>query len=126
MTHYLIHAWCDRPFITYLDPIEAASPAEAIAIARRQRKALHDAAEECNGDYPWDEFAAYDEQGNELLHVLDNEARLQIAAPALLEALIDLAEQADEDCPAEHRSRHFAAALEQAKAVIAEATGRAA
>lgn len=123
---YLIHAWCDCPFITYLYPVEAASPAEAIAIARRQRKALKDAAEQCNDKYLWDEFAAYDEEGNELLHVLDKDARLQIAAPALLDALIDLAEQADEDCPAEYRSRHLSNALEQANAVIAEATGRAA
>src|SRR5690348_7200412 len=28
---YLIHAWCDRPFITYLDEVEAATPKEAIA-----------------------------------------------------------------------------------------------
>jgi aminoglycoside phosphotransferase len=123
---YLIHAWCDRLFITHIDPIEAASPAEAITIARRQRKALKDAAEECNGQYLWDEFAVYDKSGNELLHVLDKEARVHNAAPALLRALKELAEQADEDCPAEYRSRHFAAALEQANAVIAEATGRAA
>jgi hypothetical protein len=83
---YVIHAWCDRPFITYLDPVEADTPEEAIAIARRQRTKLLDAAEECNGKYPWDEFAAYDEEGNELLHVLDDDARLEIAAPELLVA----------------------------------------
>ena len=44
----------------------------------------------------------------------------------LLMALKELAEQADDDCPAEYRSRHFSHALEQANAVIAEATGRAA
>lgn len=83
---YLVHAWCDRPFITYLDPVEADTPEDAIAIARRQRRKLLDAAEECNGNYPWDEFAVYDEDGNELLHVLDDDARLEIAAPELLAA----------------------------------------
>ena len=87
---YLIHAWCLRPFIAYIDPVEAATPEEAIAIARRQPEKLLDAAEECNGDYPWDEFAAYDESGQEVLRVLDPEARLREAAPALAEALEDL------------------------------------
>jgi hypothetical protein len=44
----------------------------------------------------------------------------------LLTALRELAEQADEDCPAEYRSRHFSDAVEQANTVIAEATRRAA
>ena len=87
---YLIHAWCVRPFIAYLNPVEAATPEEAIAIARLQPEKLLDAAEECNGQYPWDEFAAYDDHGNELLHVLDAEARLREAAPTLLAALKDL------------------------------------
>jgi hypothetical protein len=51
---YLIHAWCVRPFIAYLDEIEAATPEEAIAIARRQPEKLLDAAEECNAEQPWD------------------------------------------------------------------------
>lgn len=84
---YLIHAWCNRPFITCLCPVEAASPAEAIAIARQSPKDLEDAAEQCNRQYPWDEFAAYDDEGNELLHVLDEDAQLRLAAPKLLEAL---------------------------------------
>jgi hypothetical protein len=83
---YLVHAWCDRPFITYLDQIEAATPEEAIAIARGHPKRLIEAAEECNGQYLWDEFAVYDEEGNELLHILDDDARLEIAAPELLAA----------------------------------------
>ena len=83
---YLIHAWCDRPFITRLFPVEAETPEAAIAVARRQQKQLLDAAEDCNRNYPWDEFAAYDEDGNELLYVLDDEARLRKAAPDLLTA----------------------------------------
>jgi hypothetical protein len=90
---YQIRAWCVRPFITYLDAVEADTPEEAIALARTQQEQLLDAAEECNyhvSAFPWDEFAAYDEEGNELLHVLDAEARLREAAPTLLAALTDL------------------------------------
>jgi hypothetical protein len=87
MPRYLIHAWCDRPFIAYLDPVEAETPEEAINRARRQPDKLLDAAEECNSQYPWDEFAAYDERGAELLRVLDGEALARQAAPAVLEAL---------------------------------------
>ena len=64
-------------------PLEAATPEEAIAIARGHPKRLIDAAEECNGQYPWDEFAAYDEDGNELLHVLDDSARLRDAVASI-------------------------------------------
>lgn len=84
---YLIHAWCIRPFITLLDPVEAATPEEAISIARQKPAKLLDAAEECNAQYPWDEFAAFDSAGNELLHVLDEESRLREAAPDLRAAL---------------------------------------
>jgi hypothetical protein len=47
---------------------------------------------------------------------------LMVAAPQLLEVLETLAEQADQDCPSEYRSRHFSDALEQANTVIAVAT----
>lgn len=86
-TTYTIRAWCVRPFIAWLH-VEAGSPEEAIATARTRRDQFLDTAEECNPRYPWDEFAAQDEDGNELLHVLDDEARLRDAAPALLEALV--------------------------------------
>jgi hypothetical protein len=49
---------------------------------------------------------------------------LMFAAPKLLKALKSLAEQADHDCPAQSRSCYFLEAMEQANAVIAEATGR--
>jgi hypothetical protein len=91
---YLIHAWCSRRFITYLDPVEADTPEGAIAIARTQQDQLLDAAEECDyhvSAYPWDEFAAYDEHGKELLRVLDEEARLRNAAPVLRDTLLYVA-----------------------------------
>lgn len=47
---------------------------------------------------------------------------LMVAASKLCEALKDLAEQADQDCPPTYRSRHFSDALAQANAVLAEAT----
>ena len=84
---YLINAWCIRPFIAVID-IEAGTPQEAIAIARGRQDHLVDTAEECNSRYPWDEFAAYDDNGNELLHLLDDDAALRDAAPALLKALV--------------------------------------
>lgn len=52
--------------------------------------------------------------------------RVMVTAPKLLEALKALAEQSDEDCPVEYRSRQFCDALEQANTVIAEASGRTA
>lgn len=116
---YLIHAWCSRPFITQLDPVETASAAEAIAIARRNPKALEDAAEECNGQYPWDEFAAYDDSGNELLHVLDRDARLRQSAPALLDALACIAWTLADFKPDLLRQLGLDAALEQAEAALA-------
>lgn len=125
---YQIRAWCIRPFITYLDPVEAETPEEAIAIARKQQDQLLDAAEECNyhvSEYRWDEFAAYDEDGNELLHILDDEARLREAAPALLETLKDLLADIDglaaefEICREIIRSSYGKAAY----AAIAEAEG---
>ena len=47
---------------------------------------------------------------------------LMAAAPKVLEALKAVAEQADQDCPPEYRSRHFSDALAQANTVLAEAT----
>jgi hypothetical protein len=87
---YMINAWCIRPFIAGFD-IEAETPEQAIATARQRQDQLLGTAEECNSRYPWDEFSAYDESGNELLHVLDGEARLRHAVPALVEALVSLA-----------------------------------
>jgi hypothetical protein len=92
---YLINAWCLRPFITSID-VEAATPRQAIAVARREQDKLLDAAEECTRAYPWDEFAVYDESGNELLHELDEEPSLRRAAPVLREALARLATAAED------------------------------
>jgi len=76
---YLINAWCIRPFNAELE-VEADTPEQAITIARTRRDQLIDSAEDCEFDYFWDEFAAYDERGKELLHVLDEKARVWEAA----------------------------------------------
>jgi hypothetical protein len=120
---YLIHAWCMRPFIAYLDPVEAATPEEAIAIARGHPKRLIDTAEECNGQYPWDEFAAYGENGNELLHVLDEGARLRDAAPRMQEALVYVAQTLADFKPDFLRQLGLDAALEQVEKALAVAEG---
>jgi len=112
---FTVHAWCVRPFITYLDEVEAETPEEAIALARRQPEQLLDAAEECDGRYPWDEFAACGEDGGELLRALDTEARVREAAPELLAAcrmVVDRWERGD----LAEAARACAAAVEKATA----------
>lgn len=89
---YLIHAWCVRPFISWIE-IEAATPEEAVAKARLKDSNLLDAAEECNSGYPWSEFTAYDENGKELLHVLEDEARLHEAASTMRDTLRFVAQE---------------------------------
>jgi len=89
---YMINAWCLRPFIATTD-INADTPEGAIAIVRRQLGTLLDTAEECNGNYPWDQFATYDDNGNELLRVLDESARLHEAAPKLRDTLLYVAQE---------------------------------
>lgn len=116
---YLIHAWCIRRFITYLDPVEAETPENAIAIARTQQDRLLDAAEECNGEYPWDEFAAYDEQGKELLHVLDDDARLRAVSPAMRETLLYVAGELGALKPDFLRNLGLDMALEQIEKALA-------
>lgn len=118
---YLIHAWCIRRFITYLDPVEADTPEGAIAIARTHQDQLLDAAEECDyhvSAYPWDEFAAYDEHGKELLRVLDGEARLRNAAPVLRDTLLYVAGQLGAFKPDYLRQIGLDVALEQVEEAL--------
>lgn len=116
---YLINAWCVRPFIAYLDEVEAATPEETIAIARRQPAKLLDAAEECGGEYPWDEFAVCDESGEELLRVLDPEARLRVAAPVMREALLYVAQVLADFRPDSLRQLGLDVALEEVEKALA-------
>ena len=116
---YLIHAWCVRPFMAHLDPVEATTPEDAIALARRQPAKLLDSAEECNGNYPWDEFAAYDEHGKELLHVLDDEARLRNAVPVMRDTLLYVAQELAAFKPDYLRQIGLDVALEQVEKALA-------
>ncbi|MFL5241541.1 MAG: hypothetical protein ACJ8FY_05490 [Gemmataceae bacterium] len=52
--------------------------------------------------------------------------RLMTAAPKLLEVLTELLRQIDEDIATDITTKHFASAVDDAVAAIAEATGRAA
>jgi hypothetical protein len=117
-TTYLIHAWCVRPFIAGVE-VEANTPQQAIAAARRRQDQLLDTAEECNNTYPWDEFTAYDESGNELLHVRDDAARLREAAPSLREMLRYVAQVLADFKPDSLRQLGLAAALEQVETALA-------
>src|SRR5437868_4942870 len=83
---YIVQACCLRPFITALR-VNADSPREAVHKARRNPQALRSSAEEQHDLYAWDEFAVFDESGEQILHVLDHEARIRQAAPLLLDAL---------------------------------------
>ena len=85
---YQIHARCLRSFTSWIE-IEANTANEALAKARLEHSELVAAAKD-GEDWSWDEFAVYRDDGTKLLYVLDGEARLREASPALLEALNDL------------------------------------
>lgn len=73
MSEYDVNAWCTRPFIANMR-IEAESPEEALTKAREQ---VNDAeCEECNEQYPWDEFEVYGDDGKSLLHVENDSKRM--------------------------------------------------
>jgi hypothetical protein len=120
---YLIQAWCVRPFISYLDPVEAATPEDAIAIACTRQDELLDNAEECNSQYPWDEFTVHDEHGNELLRVLDTEARLRDAAPVMRDTLLYVAQELAGFKPDYLRQIGLDVALEQVEKALAITDG---
>jgi hypothetical protein len=70
------------------------------------------------------EFFWQPESDDEPLPMAMTAVWLMFKAQRLLAALKTLAEQADHDCPAHARSCYFIDALEQANAVIDEATAR--
>jgi hypothetical protein len=95
MTRYFITAWCDRPFFAQCE-VDADTPEQAL---HRARKAIHDApAEECDDDYPWDEWRVDTAKTDGVLMHLDAPARLRAAAALLLRAcrmLVDRWEHGD-------------------------------
>ena len=83
MTRYFITAWCDRPFFAQCE-VDADTAEQALAQAR---KAIHDApAEECDDNYPWDEWRVDTAETDGVLVQRDARARLRAAAADLLHA----------------------------------------
>ena len=121
MTLYNVHIY--REMRLYFPAITADTPEQAARIAAHKPTADAEYTEDCEGE----SLAALidvagDDEFRQSVTIDFESERLRKAVPVLLEALQTLAEQADEDCPAEYRTRHFADALQQAHAVIAEAT----
>ncbi len=118
---YQIQARCVRSFASWIE-IEAETPEEALAKARLEDSELTATAEDSEG-WDWDEFAVCDQSGTTLLHMLDDDARLRGAAPALLAALEYALEflKANDDGEKDVANR-----IVVASAAIAEATGIAA
>jgi hypothetical protein len=102
--------------------IEATSHEAAASIAHDKPTDEADDIADCEGE---NLSALVDVQGDEEYEhsrVIDLEPAVQRqAALKLLAALASLTVQADEDCPAGCRSRHFTDAMEDARAAIAEA-----
>ncbi len=121
MRNFNVHLY--REMRVEFDGIEAATPEAAAAIAANNPSRDADAITDCDGE----DFAALvdlvgDREFSQSVTIDFEAERQRRAAPKLLTALESLADQADEDCPEEHRSRHFKDALEDARATIAEAT----
>jgi hypothetical protein len=121
MTLYHVHIY--REMRLYFPGIEARNPEDAAQIAADKPTAQAEYTEDCDGE----NLAALidvagDDEFTHSVNINFEPERLRKVEPDLLEALRCLAEQADEDCPAEYRTRHFTDALEQAHATIAEAT----
>jgi CTP:molybdopterin cytidylyltransferase MocA len=120
MTTYNAHIYREMRLV--FAGIEADTAEIAAAIARDKPTGDADEIDDCDGE----SFSALvDEVGDEQYErsvMIDFESeRQRKSARKLLAALESLADQADEDCPAEHRSRHFRDALEEARAAMAEA-----
>ena len=120
MTIYNVHVY--REMRLYFPAIEACTPEDAARIAADRPTAHAQYTEDCDGE---NLAALIDVAGdNEFTQsvTIDFDAeRLRKAAAELQDVLQTFAEQADQDCPAEYRTRHFAEALEQAHATIAKA-----
>ena len=121
MTLYNVHIY--REMKLRFDAIEAGSPEAAANIARDGLTEDADDMEPCDGET----FSALvdvvgDDEFTQSVTIDFESERLRKTASELLDALQTLAEQADQDCPAEYRTRHFVDALEQAHVVIAKAT----
>jgi aminoglycoside phosphotransferase len=123
MTVYNVHIY--REMRLFFPAITADTPEQAARIAADKPTADAEYTEDCEGE----SLAALidvagDDEFTQSVTIDFQSDRPRKAVPELLEALQTLAKQADEDCPAQYRTRHFTDALEQAQAVIAEATAQ--
>lgn len=132
MTIYDITAWCDRAFYSQFQ-VETDTPERALEIAKEQVE--HEAAEECDQGYHWDQFRVCDGDDNSLLTYLDDQARLAHAAPKLLAALQAilpyakneahaLDDVADEDEGAREEAERAWHVINEANSLIAEIEGK--
>ena len=120
MTRYNVHIY--REMRLYFPGITADTPEQAASIAADRPTDQAESTQDCDGE----NLAALidvagDDEFEHSVSIDFEPVRLRKIAPELLEALQTLAEQADEDCPAQYRSRHFAEALESAYAIISRA-----
>jgi hypothetical protein len=132
MRHYLVTAWCDRPFYAECE-VEAETPQQALEMARA---AIHDApAEECDQGYYWDEWRVDTEEADGILLHLGESARLRGAAAGLLAFAARIARMTQDG--EEVDGKEFVmenddavdtlnALIDEARHLVAEATGRAA
>ena len=88
MTTYQVTGWCSVAYCTIFD-VEAGSLSEALEKARLNSK--DESGEPCDGAAcDWNEFEIVSEgDENERLRHLEPELLAQIAAPELIEALLD-------------------------------------
>jgi hypothetical protein len=120
MTKYIVHIY--REMRLTFEGIEAETLEAAATIAHDKPTSDADGIDDCEGETlsALVDVAGDEEFENSRFIDFDGE-RKRKAASRLLAALEYLAEQADEDCPAEYRSRHFVDALEDGRNAVAEA-----
>lgn len=82
--NFIVTAQCNREYYSEFD-VEAASPEEALAIARE--RVSEQPAFERDSSFKWDAFYIGDEHGNDLLRRVDPALRLGEAATRLVEAI---------------------------------------
>jgi hypothetical protein len=116
---YNVHIYREMR-LTY-GSIKADSHEAAAAIARDKPTEEADSIDDCEGETLAALVDVHGDEEYEQSRLIDFESeRLIIASPDVLAALESLADQADEDCPAVYRSRHFIEALETARDIIAQ------
>jgi hypothetical protein len=118
MTKY--NVYLHREVRLTIADIEADSPEAAATIARDTSTGFADRIDDCE-DLAALVDLAEDQDFRQSVTIDFEPERIRKAATALLAALESLADQADEDCPRDCRSRHFTEALQEAREAVATA-----